>query len=36
MELKTWRNWIHDVLRVRAERHWPLYRDCPVRAQTRH
>jgi hypothetical protein len=26
MELRTVRDWIYDVLRVRAERHWPIQR----------
>jgi hypothetical protein len=26
MELTTVRDWIYDVLRVRAERHWPIHR----------
>ena len=41
MELKTLRDWIYDVLRVRAERHWPLrrhprVRDARVRKQSTH
>ncbi|MGF6574696.1 hypothetical protein ABH945_006824 [Paraburkholderia sp. GAS333] len=26
MELSTLRDWIYDVLRVRAERHWRIQR----------
>jgi hypothetical protein len=36
MELKTLRDWIYDVLRVRAERHWPLHCVRTSRTQTRH
>lgn len=36
MELKILRDWIYDVLRVRAERHWPLHGGRSPDKQTRH
>ncbi|MGF6599892.1 hypothetical protein P3T23_004626 [Paraburkholderia sp. GAS448] len=36
MELKTLRNWIYDVLRVRAERYFPMHRAATSPVQTKH
>jgi len=36
MELKTLRNWIYDVLRVRAERYLPMHRAAISPVQTKH
>jgi hypothetical protein len=36
MELKTLRDWIYDVLRVRAERYFPMRRAASSPVQTKH
>jgi hypothetical protein len=36
MELRTVRDWLYDVLRVRAERYFPMHRAATSPAPTKH
>ena len=36
MEMKSVRGWIYNVLRVRAERYFPMHRAATSPVQTKH